>query len=456
MAEIAQVHWHEGLFLQPHHLQFLQRHVHDCFVLERKLTQGYSYGLMEAKISSDELENMRVSFDRLRLIMPGGLVISVPENTHLPALDIKEAFAAARGPFTVSIGVPLWYPNRANTIEPDGGADTRTKCIYQVAEVERLDENTGENPQTVLVRHINARLLLDGDDRSDMEVMPLLSIAPAVGEEIGLPRQDTSFIPPCLALSGSPVLRDTIRDLVNQVEASRKELVVQITRGGFSIDAMRGVQFEQMNRLKTLNRFSARLPHLLQAPNISPFQMYLELRELLAELAALQPDRDPFETASYDHDNPAPAFNELSTKIRSMLKGAVAARFIRIPFTRDDAQKIMLAALTDESLSLPNEYYIGIKSREDPRVLAQLVEDGNRFKLMPESLVTRRVFGVKLSEERHPPMELPSQVGLNYFRLNRDESARMWERITQEKTIAIRWPEMETSDFEITLFMTVP
>jgi len=168
------------------------------------------------------------------------------------------------------------------------------------------------------------------------------------------------------------------------------------------------------------------------------------------------PDRDQFETASYDHDNPAPAFNELSTKIRSMLKGAVAARFLRIPFTRDDARKIMLAALTDESLSLPNEYYIGVKSREDPRVLAQLVEDGNRFKLMPESLVTRRVFGVKLSEERHPPMELPSQVGLNYFRLNRDESERMWERIAQEKTIAIRWPEMETSDFEITLFMTVP
>ena len=232
--------------------------------------------------------------------------------------------------------------------------------------------------------------------------------------------------------------------------------MVQITRGGFSVDTMRGMQFEQMHRLKTLNRFSARLPHLLQAPHISPFDMYLELRELLADLASLQPDRDPFDTASYNHDNPALCFNELSVKIRSLLKGAVTAKFLKIVFTREEGQKHLVASMNEESLTLPNEYYLGIKSREDPRVLAQLVEDGNRFKLMPESLIDRRVFGVKLSEERHPPVELPSQVGLNYFRLNRDESARMWERVSQEKRLAIRWPEMETSDFDITLYMTVP
>jgi predicted component of type VI protein secretion system len=119
-------------------------------------------------------------------------------------------------------------------------------------------------------------------------------------------------------------------------------------------------------------------------------------------------------------------------------------------------RKILLATLTDEALSLPNEYFLGIKTREDPRILAELIEDGNKFKLMPESLVERRVFGVKLSEERHPPMELPSHVGLHYFRLNREESARMWERVQQEKILAVRWPEIESADFEITLYMTVP
>ena len=54
------------------------------------------------------------------------------------------------------------------------------------------------------------------------------------------------------------------------------------------------------------------------------------------------------------------------------------------------------------------------------------------------------------------PLELPSEGGLTYFRLLRGDSARMWERVVDEKAIAARWPGMEGSDFNLTLYMTVP
>ena len=260
MPSIGQVHWHEGLFLQPHHLQAMQRQLVEQFIGERRLAFPYPYGLIDAKISADALENMLVRFDRLRVVMPSGLEVSVPENAELPALDIKQAFASGSGSFGISIAVPLWYAGRGNSIESNGKDDWRTKRIYRVSEIQSADENTGENPQPLMVRRINARLLLDDDDRTDMEVLPLIRISHATGEDVGLPKQDPSFIPACFVLSGSPGLRDLVRDLSNQVEASRKELVIQITRGGFTVDTMRGVQFEQMLRLRTLNRFSARLP----------------------------------------------------------------------------------------------------------------------------------------------------------------------------------------------------
>jgi hypothetical protein len=53
-------------------------------------------------------------------------------------------------------------------------------------------------------------------------------------------------------------------------------------------------------------------------------------------------------------------------------------------------------------------------------------------------------------------VELPAQVGLHYFRVLRSESTRLWERIEQEKSVAVRWPGIESSDFGITLYMTVP
>jgi type VI secretion system protein ImpJ len=453
----ALIHWHEGLFLQPHHLQRMQKNIHDQVCAERKLSWGYPYGIVEARLSRDDLENMRIRFERLRAIMPSGQVIDYPDNAELPSLDIKAPLAKSVGAFRISLGVPLWHNTRPNTLNNAGGElDSRAKLLYRVAEMEYTDENSGENPKPVQVRKVNARLMLEHEDPSDMELLPLMRIMRATGEDVGLPRQDPEYVPACFLLSGSPVLRELVRDLVSQVEASRKELVVQVARGGFSLDTMRGVQFEQLMRLSTLNRFSGRLPSLVLAPNVSPFEMYLELRELLGELAALHPDRDEFEAAAYDHDNPLPVFKELSSKIRSFLRGAVAPSFTKVIF--NDVGGVLTATLAPEHFTQPNAYFIGIKTKLDPIVLGRFVEDGDKFKLMPQSLATRAIRGIALKEERHPPLELPAQSDLHYFRLDRAASERMWQQVQSEKTATIRWTgsELDWSGATFTLFMTIP
>jgi type VI secretion system protein ImpJ len=448
-----QIHWHEGLFLQPHHLQAMQRHLLERSADDRRLERSYPYGLIESRLSPDALENHVIRFDRLHAVMPSGLDLRFPENATVPTLDIKRVFESSNDAFTIYLGVPLWYASRANTIER-GEGDWRIKRLYQVVEQSGADENTGENVQPLQVRRINARLLLGDDDQSDLEIIPLLRVGRATGVEVGLPRQDTAFIPPCLLLRGSTVLRDLTRDLANQVEASRKELAIQLGRGGFTVENMRGVQFEQMLRLRTLNRFSARLPSLAAAPAVTPFEIYLELRELLGELAALHPERDQFDISPYDHDNPAVAFQELDARIRPYLKGAVKGRFVEIPFIREG--RMLTLNLADEHLTVPNEYFLGIRTREDPRALAKLVEDADQFKLMPKSMIKLALWGVRLSEERHPPLELPSQTGLTYFRLRRADSTKMWDAAKRDKALAIRYADVESSDFQITLYMTVP
>ncbi|MBN2133769.1 MAG: type VI secretion system baseplate subunit TssK [Sedimentisphaerales bacterium] len=457
MTAESEIYWHEGLFLRPHHLQYMTRQMRGRLTRDRRLRRAHPYGLIEARISDDQLENMRVSFDRLRAVMPSGLEVNVPENATLPSLDIKEAFTSTAAPLTVSLAVPLWSASRANVIEKGADQDWRAKRLYCLAEQEMVDENSGGNAQPILVRQINARLLLDNDDRSDLEVLPLLRIVHAAGEDVGLPRRDPDFIPPCLVIGGSPVLRELLRDMANQVVASRNELAVQLSRGGFSIETMRGVQFEQMLRLRTLSRFGARLSALIQMPaSVAPFEMYLELTQLLAELSALRPDRDQFETIDYNHDKPALAFREVCTRIRGLLKGAVPARFMKAAFTRAPEQNIMVATLTNEAISLANQYFLAIATKQDPSELAALVLDRDRFKLMPLTLAGQRVFGIQLAQELYPPVELPAQVGLHYFRLVPAESARLWERVREEKSIAVKWPEIESSDYQITLYMTVP
>jgi len=148
------------------------------------------------------------------------------------------------------------------------------------------------------------------------------------------------------------------------------------------------------------------------------------------------------------------AFNELSQRIRGLLRGAVTARFLKLDFVREGG--IFAANLTDEHLTAPNEYYLAIKTKEEAKAVATLVENADQFKFMAKSLWKQRIWGVKLAEERHPPLELPSQSGLHYFRLGRGESQRMWDRIKDEKAVAITWPDAATSEFQLTLYMTVP
>jgi type VI secretion system protein ImpJ len=448
-----QVHWHEGLFLLPHHLQRLQRSLGDRDSAERRLNWAYSYGLIEARLSSDDLENMRIRFDYLHAIMPSGEEVRFPRDAELPALDIKQAFEA-RGRFVVYLGLPLWFDARANCVSPGQTVDTRAKILYRVVETEVADENTGENAKAMLQRRINARLLLEDDDRSDLEVIPLLRVTRAAGEDVGLPQQDPEFVGPCFVLNGSPTLRELVRDLSSQVLASRQELVIQVTRGGFSIDTMRGIQFEQIMRLRTLNRHGARLESLIETSNIAPFEIYLSLRELMGELAGLHPDRDLFETAPYHHDNPYPVFSELAAKIRQLLRGSVAPSFLKAPFT--DVNGLLSAMLTDEHLQRPTDYFLGIRTKEDPQALARLVEDADRFKLMPQSMASRAIRGVVLKEERFPPLELPAQSGLYFFRLLRGESSRSWQQIQAEKVAVVRWTGHESADYDITLYMTLP
>jgi type VI secretion system protein ImpJ len=471
MSQIGQIHWHEGLFLQPHHLQTMQRDLAETSARERRLSWPYPYGLIDLRISTDALENMLVRIDRLRAIMPSGLEIDVPGNADIPALDIKRVFQASSGSFTVSLAVPLWQAQRANTVEPTpaqggGGAahravaeEARIKRLYRVAEITRPDENTGENPQPVIVRRYNARLVVEGDDTSDMEVLPLVRIIHAA-QESTVPRPDPSFVPPCLVIGGSPTLRNLLRDLGAAVEASRKELVNQMTRGGFVPENLRGPQLMQLLRLRTLNKFAARLPVLVAGGttgggSITPYQAYLELRELQGELAALSPDRDPFEAPRYDHDNPGVVFEELDRRIRPLLRGDIQKKFLQVPFTRQDG--VLAATLTDEHLTQPNGYFIGIRTKMDPTQLGKLVEDQDRFKLMPRSMIKLNIYGIKLVEERHPPMEMPSSIDLHYFRVDIGESKKMWERMTGEKAMAIRWPENENFEYQdVSLYMTVP
>jgi predicted component of type VI protein secretion system len=224
------------------------------------------------------------------------------------------------------------------------------------------------------------------------------------------------------------------------------------------MDQLRGGQFAQLHKLRTLNHYSSRLSHLVKAPSVPPFDMYLELRGLLGELAALRgPDQDLSLVSDYDHDAPSVPWAELISRIRMLLPREGEVTVFTVPFKRVD--KLMLAQLEEPHIKKPNEYFLGVKTKQDAKSLSTLVQDPDRFKCMARTLARADIWGITLSEVKDPPLQLPKPPGLHYYRLLLNEtpsSARMWERIQQEKAMTLVWRDLETADYDITLYMTVP
>jgi type VI secretion system ImpJ/VasE family protein len=378
----------------------------------------------------------------------------VPDNADLPDLPLKPLLAGAPNGVTILLGLPIWHESRANALDLGPSADVRAKLIYRVRTEQVVDENNGQNPQPLHMRRLNARLLHENDDLTDLETVPVARVIPGVGETVGQPRLDPEYIAPSVFVQSSPRLYELIRNLVDQVQASHKELLGQINRASLSLETMHGHQFEQVLRLRTLSRFAGRLPALVRASHITPFTWYLELRELLGELTALKLGQESFEAPDYDHEGLYHSFKELSDRVRALLSTTVTAAFLKVEFRKEP--QFFAATLTDEQFTKPVDFFIAIKTSQDYGAVRQLVQDGNRFKLMPKSMATKAFFGVRLNEEKFPPHFLPNQPGLHYFRVMRKESERVWERIQSEHEMSIVWPEFATTDFQITLYLILP
>lgn len=455
-----QVNWHEGLFLQPQHLQLMQRQLLDQFGEERRLTWAYPYGVIECELSDIALQNNRIEFDRLHVVMRSGRRVTFPGNADLVPLDITRALEMGAGTLVISLAIPQWQERRPNAnaadAEPGVGAQD---ALYRVYEQPIYDENSGANPQPVQVRRINARLIIDDDGQTDFETIPLIRVKRGAGQAVGKPIRDRTAIPPCMVLDGSADLRRIMLDIAEAVEASRRELVPELTRDGFDYSTIQGAQFGRVLKLRTLNRFASRLSTLAKATGVPPFAAYLEIRELIGELVALEPDKDElFDAPAYSHEDCGLVFTDLQDRVMKLLAKVVKENVLSVPF--QEQGHYLVAALNEEHLTRPIDYFLGVETSGNPTALSQTVQHPDNFKLIAALHVTKGFRGVRLVEERHPPTALARREGTYYFRLDRTgRSEDAWKQVLDprnDKKLAIKWTQADFPDAKFTLYMTIP
>ena len=87
-----------------------------------------------------------------------------------------------------------------------------------------------------------------------------------------------------------------------------------------------------------------------------------------------------------------------------------------------------------------------------------ILSDGNKFKLMPESMEQVAILGLELKEENFPPLDLPSQSRFALFPAGPDVKPAPLGPDKQDKAMSLVWnnAEFDLNDAKFTLYLIMP
>src|SRR5262245_21033296 len=348
---IRPVHWHEGMFLRPHHFQAAQRHTQYLTHLGEKWDHYYNWGLCSADIDLDALANHRLVVHGLRARLRDGSLVSIPDEGTLPTIDLKTAFERSSNP-TVYLEVPVANLKRAN-----GRADG-ARFRLDVQDLE--DENTGVNPQPIQVRLMNLRLLLDTGDLSGYDVLPVCRVHKSARAE-ATPELDVTYIPPVLDCEAWPPLLEGILQQIYDRIGRRIQLLAElVVSRGITFDSQAQGDPQIFAQLRVLNEAYALMGTLFFAQGVHPFPAYLELCRLVGQLSIFGPSRRPPDLPRYDHDDLGGCFYRVKQYIDALFADAPQPDYMERPFV--GAALRMQVSLEPSWLESIHQMFVGVKT----------------------------------------------------------------------------------------------
>lgn len=433
------VHWHEGMFLRPHHFQTGQRHLEHMAHRGAKWDLHYNWGLRSVDLDLDALANYRLVVRALEARLRDGALVSIPEDGLLPALELKAPFEQAAS-LTVYLAIPVLHLGRANASTT---AASEARYLLDTQELE--DENTGVNPQPLQVRLLNLKLLLSGQDQTGYEVLPIARIEKSPRAE-ATPQLDETYIPPVLALDAwKPLGFDIVQAVFDRIGKKIELLSSQIVTRGIGVDMSSGADALLVGQLRELNETYSLLNCLAFAQGVHPLPAYLELCRAVGKLAIFSPTRRPPDLPHYDHDDLGGCFYRVKQHLDDLLNLLVEPEYKERPFI--GAGLRMQVTLEPAWLESVWQMYIGVQSPLDPEELIGLLTRAGQLDMKVgssdrvDTLYRLGQAGLRFSPSPRPPRALPVVPGQVYFQINRETQETEWQGVQKSLTLALRLNE---------------
>ena len=431
------VHWHEGLFLQPHHLQAADRYWSEALQTSEQWDLQYNYGVRRLEFSREAIGNYQFQVNVCHARMKDGTLVALDPGQEPDRVDLKEAFAG-QTKILVYLAVSKLSLGRPNVASTRAG-QARYVDIKQPVQ----DESAGGNEQEVALRDLNVRVMLSTQDLAGYEVLPIAQVERA-GEKEAAPQLDVSYIPPVLAIDAWPPLgRDIVRAIYDIIGKKIEVLSEQVVNRGISLVSQEPGDMDRLMMLAQLNAAYATLHVLTFASGVHPLTAYLELVRIVGQLSIFGVQRRPPEIPPYDHDDLAKIFYWVKQQIEMLLQSIRDYEYEQRFFVGDG--HAMKVSLESRWLGADWQWYVGVmRGGLTPEQCIALLSPGAlNWKLgssrQVEALFKYGQIGLQLTPLAQAPRALPPSKEWVYYQVSRGNAA--WKDVLETQTLAMRLQE---------------
>lgn len=442
MNSFKPIYWHQGLFLKPHHFQYLQAYQQQDDLVVRENLEPYFWGVSKLVIDKKELLNKIFFLQDMELIFMDGTIVRLSQN----AIAVARSFNDIDEDIKVYIGLKSFSENSINVTELDSyedvkNVDTRFITKKDAMEVKNLYHN--DDPADIQFMDYYLKIFFENEIEglNDYQVIPIAEIK-IQADQIVLA---DNFVPPLINIEAN----STFYEIVKLIQKDLNSHVLQLEEYKLPSDSLikEPHYLKYIMALQALASYVPKLNHLIKTPNIHPWHYYGLFSQLIGVLSIFSTrvnilgklDNGNYLLQEYNHNNLYDCFNDIKILIGELLDGIIIGPDYILPFVKDE---------TIFSLNCPvmifnakYRYFLVVKTPTD----AQRLQDGfaNFAKIAAQTelniIVQRSLLGLPFELYDMPIQGLPQRKDSCYFELTTDESH--WVGIQQSQNISIEFDD---------------
>lgn len=438
--------WHQGLFLQPQHLQLTTRYCESLNLPLKQYQQPYFWGVGHWQVDLGALENRSFHLKEGAFMFPDMTYASLPDNAVVMPRSFDTAWEKGDEGFGIYLGLRKFNAaghNVAVVSDVNNLTDINTRWVTasQSDQIPDLHQDGPDADVKKLYYVLKIFWTTEKEQLGDYELIPLAWLE-RDQDNVNISKE---YVPPCLSIGADRTLLGIVKEIRDQIGARSRQLEAYKRDRGLHSAEFGARDMVYLLALRSLNRYAPLLAHMTAARHGHPWNVYGLLRQLLGELSTFAGDISyEGEDASgnrllpeYDHSEIGTCFAAAQALVTRLLDQITAGPEHMIKLLFDGTY--FAGDLPPAMFEGRNRYFLVLETETDPKQVLSSVETiaklGCRESL--PILIARSLSGVRLEHLSAVPQELPRRANALYFSV--DHHSDQWAQVQNSKNLALYW-----------------